>query len=55
MAAVRREKIVVASPENFKRAPFRSICGLNYCSMNITEEIRAMAAERPLQVPVVTI
>jgi hypothetical protein len=26
------------------------MCGPKYCSMKITEEIRAMAAERPLEV-----
>jgi hypothetical protein len=27
------------------------MCGPKYCSMKITEEIRAMAAERPLESP----
>jgi hypothetical protein len=27
------------------------MCGPKYCSMKITEEIRAMAAEKPLEVP----
>jgi hypothetical protein len=26
------------------------MCGPKYCSMKITEEIRAMAAEKPLEV-----
>jgi hypothetical protein len=29
------------------------MCGPKYCSMKITEEIRAMAAENPLELPVV--
>jgi hypothetical protein len=29
------------------------MCGPKYCSMKITEDIRAMAAERPLELPVV--
>jgi phosphomethylpyrimidine synthase len=28
------------------------MCGPKYCSMKITEEIRAMAAEKPLEAPV---
>ncbi len=31
---------------------FCSMCGPKYCSMKITEEIRAMAAERPLEAEV---
>jgi len=34
--------------ETFKSAHFCSMCGPKYCSMKITEEIRKMAAERPL-------
>ncbi|MFV2068049.1 MAG: phosphomethylpyrimidine synthase ThiC [Pirellulales bacterium] len=34
--------------ETFKSAHFCSMCGPKYCSMKITEEIRAMAAEKPL-------
>jgi phosphomethylpyrimidine synthase len=32
----------------FKSAHFCSMCGPKYCSMKITEDIRAMAAEKPL-------
>ena len=32
----------------FKSAHFCSMCGPKYCSMKITEEIRAMAGEKPL-------
>ena len=41
--------------DTFKSAHFCSMCGPKYCSMKITEEIRAMAAEnpRPLELPVV--
>ena len=39
--------------ETFKSAHFCSMCGPKYCSMKITEEIRAMAAENPLELPVV--
>jgi len=28
------------------------MCGPKYCSLKITEEIRAMAAEKPLESPV---
>ena len=28
------------------------MCGPKYCSMKITEDIRAMAAEKPLELPV---
>jgi phosphomethylpyrimidine synthase len=39
----------------FKSAHFCSMCGPKYCSMKITEEIRAMAAEAPLaEAPSVT-
>jgi phosphomethylpyrimidine synthase len=31
--------------ETFKSAHFCSMCGPKYCSMKITEEIRAMASE----------
>jgi hypothetical protein len=31
-----------------KSAHFCSMCGPKYCSMKITEDIRAMAAEKPL-------
>jgi phosphomethylpyrimidine synthase len=31
------------------------MCGPKYCSMKITEEIRAMAAEKPLEEPVVVV
>jgi len=34
----------------FKSAHFCSMCGPKYCSMKITEDIRAMAAEKPLDV-----
>jgi phosphomethylpyrimidine synthase len=34
--------------DTFKSAHFCSMCGPKYCSMKITEEIREMAAERPL-------
>ncbi|HEX3869135.1 MAG TPA: phosphomethylpyrimidine synthase ThiC [Pirellulales bacterium] len=34
--------------DTFKSAHFCSMCGPKYCSMKITEEIRAMAAEQPL-------
>jgi phosphomethylpyrimidine synthase len=34
----------------FKSAHFCSMCGPKYCSMKITEDIRAMAAESPLEV-----
>ncbi len=37
--------------DTFKSAHFCSMCGPKYCSMKITEDIRAMAAERPLEVP----
>ena len=36
--------------DTFKSAHFCSMCGPKYCSMKITEEIRAMAAKEPLQV-----
>jgi hypothetical protein len=29
------------------------MCGPKYCSTKITEDIRAMAAERPIEIPVV--
>jgi phosphomethylpyrimidine synthase len=38
--------------DTFKSAHFCSMCGPKYCSMKITEEIRAMAAESPLELPV---
>jgi phosphomethylpyrimidine synthase len=38
----------------FKSAHFCSMCGPKYCSMKITEDIRAMAAEKPLELPVVS-
>jgi len=38
--------------DTFKSAHFCSMCGPKYCSMKITEEIRAMAAEKPLELPV---
>ena len=34
--------------ESFKSAHFCSMCGPKYCSMKITEDIRKMAADRPL-------
>jgi len=34
--------------DTFKSAHFCSMCGPKYCSMKITEDIRAMAAEKPL-------
>jgi len=34
----------------FKSAHFCSMCGPKYCSMKITEDIRAMADEKPLEV-----
>ncbi|MDZ4819551.1 MAG: phosphomethylpyrimidine synthase ThiC [Planctomycetota bacterium] len=36
--------------DTFKSAHFCSMCGPKYCSMKITEEIRAMAKEKPLEV-----
>ena len=33
-------------------AHFCSMCGPIYCSMKFTDDIRAMAAERPLELPV---
>jgi phosphomethylpyrimidine synthase len=36
--------------DTFKSAHFCSMCGPKYCSMKITEEIRQMAAEAPLEV-----
>jgi len=39
--------------DTFKSAHFCSMCGPKYCSMKITEDIRAMAAENPLELPVV--
>jgi phosphomethylpyrimidine synthase len=38
--------------DTFKSAHFCSMCGPKYCSMKITEEIREMAAENPLELPV---
>jgi phosphomethylpyrimidine synthase len=38
--------------DTFKSAHFCSMCGPKYCSMKITEEIRAMALENPLELPV---
>jgi phosphomethylpyrimidine synthase len=35
--------------DTFKSAHFCSMCGPKYCSMKITEDIRAMAAEKPLE------
>jgi len=35
--------------ESFKSAHFCSMCGPKYCSMRITEEIRAMAANGPME------
>ena len=43
----------MTEPENLRSAHFCSMCGPKYCSMKITEEIRAMAAEKPLELPVV--
>src|SRR3954464_4928146 len=40
--------------DTFKSAHFCSMCGPKYCSMKITEEIRAMAAENPLELPAAT-
>ena len=37
--------------ETFKSANFCSMCGPKYCSMKITQEIRAMAAEGPAVSP----
>ena len=34
--------------DTFKSAHFCSMCGPKYCSMKITEEIREMAASKPL-------
>jgi phosphomethylpyrimidine synthase len=39
--------------DTFKSAHFCSMCGPKYCSMKITEDIRAMAAEGKLELPVV--
>ncbi len=39
--------------DTFKSAHFCSMCGPKYCSMKITEQIREMAAERPLTPDVV--
>ena len=36
--------------DTFKSAHFCSMCGPKYCSMKITEEIREMAKEKPLEV-----
>jgi phosphomethylpyrimidine synthase len=36
--------------DTFKSAHFCSMCGPKYCSMKITEDIRAMAKENPLEV-----
>jgi phosphomethylpyrimidine synthase len=41
--------------DTFKSAHFCSMCGPKYCSMKITEDIRAMAAEGKLELPVVGI
>jgi phosphomethylpyrimidine synthase len=41
--------------DTFKSAHFCSMCGPKYCSMKITEDIRAMAAEGGLELPVVAI
>jgi phosphomethylpyrimidine synthase len=38
--------------DTFKSAHFCSMCGPKYCSMKITEDIRAMAAEKPLELSV---
>jgi phosphomethylpyrimidine synthase len=35
--------------DTFKSAHFCSMCGPKYCSMKITEDIRALAAEKPLE------
>jgi phosphomethylpyrimidine synthase len=35
--------------DTFKSAHFCSMCGPKYCSMKITEDIRAMATEKPLE------
>jgi phosphomethylpyrimidine synthase len=43
----------VIESEEFKSAHFCSMCGPKNCSMKIMEEVRAMAAERPLELPVV--
>jgi phosphomethylpyrimidine synthase len=37
--------------DTFKSAHFCSMCGPKYCSMKITEEIRAMAEENGGTVP----
>lgn len=39
--------------DTFKSAHFCSMCGPKYCSMKITEDIRAMAAKGELELPVV--
>ena len=36
--------------DTFKSAHFCSMCGPKYCSMKITEDIRKMAAEKPLEI-----
>jgi phosphomethylpyrimidine synthase len=41
--------------DTFKSAHFCSMCGPKYCSMKITEDIRAMAAEGKLELPVVAV
>jgi phosphomethylpyrimidine synthase len=41
--------------DTFKSAHFCSMCGPKYCSMKITEDIRAMAAAGGLELPVVAI
>ncbi len=38
--------------DTFKSAHFCSMCGPKYCSMKITEDIRALAAEKPLEISV---
>jgi phosphomethylpyrimidine synthase len=38
--------------DTFKSAHFCSMCGPKYCSMRITEDIRKMAADGPIQLPV---
>jgi phosphomethylpyrimidine synthase len=41
--------------DTFKSAHFCSMCGPKYCSMKITEDIRTLAAEGKLELPVVGI
>jgi phosphomethylpyrimidine synthase len=41
--------------DTFKSAHFCSMCGPKYCSMKITEDIREMAAQGKLELPVVAV